>query len=428
MFRLILGSRARMIASFVVLETMCAGYGHWLAAYVRTEADSVVTNLYLILGWVALMMAAGFPLSVLIGELLWGPRWTRMSFLGWTPDPDEVQPEDIRDRGFAYYLVLALTIAVSYLGNDLLQGNFFAWYAARGYALTQLRAGDPEERVQAIEELSTSDDPSMRRLVVRGLDDPDPRVRAVAARATGWEAIDEALPRLLELARSDPDPVVRGAAALAAGQTRGPGVVEILEDLVRRERDQEAMRGIIGGLGMRRAGADAMMSFLTGPNGGSEEVRRAAIWALGRIKDPGSREVLDHILLDESQALGTRCAALHAIAKVREDEDRVPRSIRRVIADQRHLDDYCPRLFVTALVRERCFEFLNSRASRGYQGPCIDLQVSSPEPFGSKALRAGAYVAGKASMDWLAAVNHDPSYSDVLRNQAAELFYELKGM
>jgi len=202
----------------------------------------------------------------------------------------------------------------------------------------------------------------------------------------------------------------------------------VLRNALATERDPSVLAAAVGGLGLRRdTERRQAIEQRAADSSAPLQLRRAAVWALGRVREEGSRAPLGELLASQ-QPLELRCAALHALGQL-EGQARVPPELVGFFRDQRgELDAYCPRTFVTPAVHERCFEFLNSRASQGYEGPCLDLQVSSPEPLGCKVLRAAARIARKASMDWLAAVNHDEELSDTLRNQAGELFYQLKGL
>lgn len=427
MLRPIFRSRLRLVLAAASVQGLCALYGWWLHGYVEGSAASVELNLVLTLVFVALMVVGAFPIAVLGGDLLWGERWRRRRFLGFYPTPDEVQPDDLRDHSFAFYVVVVLAIALTYVAHDRLQGSFFAWYAARGFELSRLRSSAVEERIEAVRELAAHDSERMRAQVLARLSDPEPRVRAAVAEAAGWERLADARPALLEICQRDEAPV-RAAALLALGQIGGDGVLAALRSALGSERDPRVRAAILGGLGLRRDSErrEAIEQHAL-EVGAPMEVRRAAVWALGRVRDEASRPALGQ-LLGATQPLELRCAALHALGQL-DEQSTVPAELVAFFRDQRaELNEYCPRTFVTPAVHERCFEFLNSRASQGYTGSCVDLQASSPEPLGCKALRSAARIARKGAMDWLAAVNHDEELSDTVRNQAGELFYQLKGL
>ncbi len=429
MLRTLFGSRLRIALGAVVLQAVAYAAGLGLRSFTTQTSGSVELNLWLILGWTGLIIVAGGWLALLAADLLWGERWRRRALLGWQPGPDEVQGDDVRDRKFGVYLLLVLMVALTYLGHDKLQGSFFAWYSARGFALAQLRSPDEAQRIEAVRELAAHQDPQIRSLVLARLDDPSPAVQTAAAEACGWEALAAARPQLMALA-AQPEPAARRAAALLAlGEIGGEGVVPLLLRVVAEPKlPEDVLRATLGALGLRRSQEvrHQIEGFAVEPDA-PLAVRIAALWALGRLGPQPSRALIEG-MLEPGQPLALRCAALHAVAQVDPDLQGVPKSLQALLTEPNEtLDAYCDRIFVTQAAHERCFQFLNSHAAEGYQGPCLDLQVVSPEPLGGKALRAGARIAGKRSMAWLAAVNQDEARSEALRNQAAELFYKLKG-
>jgi HEAT repeat protein len=82
----------------------------------------------------------------------------------------------------------------------------------RAFAASTLEA-DPRRLL--IDLAGRLEDPKARRLLLAGLDDPDPAVRAEAAAALGDGGFREALRPLLEKKAGDPSPEVRQAAASA---------------------------------------------------------------------------------------------------------------------------------------------------------------------------------------------------------------------
>jgi len=72
-----------------------------------------------------------------------------------------------------------------------------------------------DERRLMVDLAGRLEDPSARRLLLAGLDDPSPAVRAEAAAALGEGGFREALRPLIERKEGDPSPDVRRAAAYA---------------------------------------------------------------------------------------------------------------------------------------------------------------------------------------------------------------------
>jgi HEAT repeat protein len=82
----------------------------------------------------------------------------------------------------------------------------------RAFAASTL---DAAERRLLVDLAGRLEDPSARRLLLAGLDDPSPAVRAEAAAALGDGGFREALRPLLDRKSNDPSPEVRQAAASA---------------------------------------------------------------------------------------------------------------------------------------------------------------------------------------------------------------------
>lgn len=136
--------------------------------------------------------------------------------------------------------------------------------------------------------LAMGDD--VREAVRRGLDDPDPGVRYVAATVASRGGMASLLPRVLQLFRTDRDERVRAAAARTLGVI---GDARVIDDLGRAlaPRKPAAVRlaaaTALGELGAP-AGVPLLRSVLTDDDRRLAEVAAGALASLGR---PG-REVL----------------------------------------------------------------------------------------------------------------------------------------
>lgn len=426
------GTRRRLMAATAAATALSVGAGVALTSWIRAASTDVGLNFVFIVLWVASMMGASALQAILAGDLLWGGRWRRRALLGWQPATDDIEPDDVKDRSWVMYLLMVGLLAVNYGANGALNGGFFGWYQFRGFDLVRLRAEDPAQRLEAVLELAGHDDPAVWAELVPRVQDSDPAVRAEAVGVMGDLGIQAARAGVFE-ALEGASPGVRAAAAEALGKLGGAGVVEALTGMLSRDRDPDVRRGALAGLGLLGAPeAGEAVAWAAGPGEESDAVRATAAWAVGRLRPAAAAGVLE-AALGEGAGPATRCAAAHAIAVLAGGPDggqavRTPEALRAAFArGHGALGEPCDRLFVTSRAHDRCFVKLNAPSDVPYEGPCLDLQIASPEPLRIKLLRAAVRAAGKASMAWLAEVNNDEAEPPEVRSWAADLFLRLKG-
>ncbi len=403
--------------------------------WIRTSSTDVGMNLIWIVLWVTTMMAAATAQSLVVGDRIWGERWRRRTLLGWVPDVDEVEPEDIQDHNWVLYAVMAGLLVVGYAGHGAINGNFFGWYQFRGFDLVQLRSEDPQLRLEAVLELADHEDPNILRLLVPKIHDPDLAVRAEAIGIMGDKRVEATRDDLFK-ALEGSEVSVRANAAEALGKIGGEGVLRALTGLLSRETNPELLRGVIAGLGLL-GDPDAgpvLIGILANPQG-HDEVRAVAAWSLGRLGADGARAAVAAALSPaEKDAPMTRCAALHAMARLAGGKkggaaDEPPPEVLKIFsANVGELGHMCDRALVTVRAKERCFGKLNAPSPVAYRGKCTEFQMTSPEEFRVKSLRVVARACGKASMRWLAEVNNDEREPAAVRAWAAELFLGLKAL
>jgi len=429
------GTRRRLAvcAAGVTAASLAAGMAanHWIRAW----STDVGVNLLVIVAWVASMMAAAGAQALLAADMLWGERWRRRALLGWVPEADEMEPEDIKDRSWMLYGLMAGLLVLGYAGNGALNGNFFGWYQFRGFSLVQLRSEDPEQRLEALIELADHQDPAIVARLADRVHDPDPTVRAEALGIMGDKRVESVRPELFR-ALEGADPAVRATAAEALGKLRGQGVLQALTGLLSREEDPLLRRGVISGLGL--LGDPDSTHVLAGVLRSPEQddaVRAGAAWALGELRTQEAGVALADALSPTLRgAPGTQCAALHALAKVAGGKDggaadKPPAAIVAAFsANPGDMGHDCERTLVSERARRRCFGKLNRPSDVAYEGECIRYQTSSPEAFRIKALRAGVRASGKGAMPWLAEVNNDKLEPAAIRSWAADLYLRLKAL
>jgi len=429
------GTRRRLatVAGIATVVSVAVGLSanHWI----RTASTDVGTNLLVIVGWMTTMMAAAGLQSFLAADLLWGERWRRRTLLDWEPDVDEMEADDVKDRTWMLYGLMAGLLVVGYAGNGALNGNFFGWYQFRGFELVRLRSDDPEQRLEAVLELADHDDKKILAQIIPKVHDPDPAVRAEAIGIMGDKRVEAARPDLFK-ALEGADPDVRAAAAEALGKLRGEGVLQALTGMLSRERDPALRRGVLGGLGLLRdKAAGPVIAGVLAATDEDEGVRSVAAWALAEIRaDEADAAVTAVLTVAAEDSPQLQCAALHAMAKIAGGPkggalDRPPPAI--LVAFKRQpgkMGPMCERELITARAKARCFGKLNRPTAVPYEGHCSKYQIASPEAFRVKALRATARAAGKSCMRWLATVNNNEDEPAAIRSWAAELYLGLKAL
>ena len=428
MLHLLFGTRRRMLIGAVVALVISVAVGQGVTLWIRGYAADVGNNLLLIVTWVACLMASAILQGCLFGDILWGERWRRRTLLGWDPSAEELTVEDVKDRSFPMYALMGLLIALNYGGHSAATGNFFGWYNYLGFYVVQLRSEDPAQRLEGLAELREHDNPGVSELLAGLLDDPVSAVRAEAMGIMGDRKHIPAREKLLRALEGD-DEKVRGTAAEALGKLGGAGVIPALHGLLSRGGSTEVRRGALAGLGIAKAkdSGAVMARFLT-DEAVSPEVRATAAWALGEAAPANAAEALMDAI--DSTGVGLdRCAAIHAYAKL--SNGKAPGISARYKAafnvGRGKKGFGCERGFITERAKALCFVKLNRPSDVPYEGECIRFQLSSPERFRVKMVRAGARAAANKAMRWLARVNNDEGEPATIRNWAGELYLKLKG-
>ena len=159
--------------------------------------------------------------------------------------------------------------------------------ATRRTEYSPVLAGMISDRDRAVRSTAVRD---VREAVRRGLDDPDPGVRYVAATVASRGGMASLLPRVLQIFRTDRDERVRAAAARTLGVI---GDARVIDDLGRAlaPREPAAVRlaaaTALGEIGAP-AGVPLLRSVLAAGDRRLAEVAAGALASLGRT----GREVL----------------------------------------------------------------------------------------------------------------------------------------
>lgn len=194
-----------------------------------------------------------------------------------------------------------------------------------------LRSKSATRRANAAHALRlVRDDPKAQQMVEHALDDPSPKVKAVAARALGPMGAESAVPKLTQLL-ADADPAIALAAAhslillgkrdavyeldyqMLTGERKGAdGFVHSQINQLRDPR-AVAMMGVETGIGFVPFGSEGYEVFRRAHKDDGTPVRVDAAKELVADRDPKIDAALARACADKNPAV--RAAALFALAK-----------------------------------------------------------------------------------------------------------------
>lgn len=184
--------------------------------------------------------------------------------------------------------------------------------------LEQLRSHSPSERLDAIEKLTEHPSPDAIKRLIQGLRDPEPNFRAACAKALGsLRCIDSIEPLIQSL--TDSNSTVRQATADAfwdfASNSPAMKIVDALAKAVPylkvlvRNDVTEVRIAATGALATIRTW-DCLAALKSVVRDHNDEVRRYAIWGLGRIPHRKSVPILVDALLSDPVPIVRRNAAV----------------------------------------------------------------------------------------------------------------------
>jgi HEAT repeat protein/beta-lactamase regulating signal transducer with metallopeptidase domain len=184
------------------------------------------------------------------------------------------------------------------------------------------RDAESDVRQQAVESLGELDDERAFRALVelaRTHRDPEIRKKAIESLSDHGRK-DEVFDLLRELLGASSDGRVGRAAIEALGDLDDRRAVELLENTATRHADASVRKAAVEALGSVAPAEQAFAALerLTG-SGQSEEVQRAAVEALGEMKQPGVVAVLERIALRHERT-DVRRAAVEALTNVEDDQ------------------------------------------------------------------------------------------------------------
>ncbi len=175
----------------------------------------------------------------------------------------------------------------------------------------------------ALEGLGLLGGPAVVPILGRGVQSPDPRLRAAAVRGLAATLEPEALPWILSVLSTDADTGVREEADRAVRATGGDRAREALRSLaVDRRRSADLRLRAVEGLGVLGAEASRadLLALLADPE---PEVADAAAFALAWVRDgEAAPRLLEALRAGRSPARTLRCLELLSLESFRQVKDR----------------------------------------------------------------------------------------------------------
>jgi len=125
------------------------------------------------------------------------------------------------------------------------------WYGYGGRAASLAESDDPDDRIEAVKELSGKWGPLARKTLTRLPDDPDDKVARAAVRAIGERRDDASRQTLEQVLASQRRPAVRAEAASALGKYPETSVT-VLTGVLERDPEPVVREKAATGLAARR--------------------------------------------------------------------------------------------------------------------------------------------------------------------------------
>lgn len=347
LFRSVAESRGRLIAITLAALTATYAAGLWAADYIFEQSASVVLNLLIITAMMMILLVASYLLTVLVGDLFFPGPWREQIILGRTPSDGRVTVED---HSAEFMIVLLLMVVLNAFSLNVIADGFLDRYHNEGFFQVRLRADNPDERLDALEDIA---DPmnyklweleGIREMVVDVFDDEDPDVRQRAYWTAGHLEVEQAQPKLIDVLQQQVGPAEKAAAAVALGKlgdvddARKP-----LEAFLAESDSAEARVGALRGLGLLEAG-ESVEAILPLTGADDEQVMVHAYWALRMIGSKEARPRVRQIIDDEPTGI-ERCAAYDAMKRLATEEDVL--WARRTFQRTEIGDDECEHLIWT---------------------------------------------------------------------------------
>jgi hypothetical protein len=159
LFRWLAASTRRLTILACVSLSLVLGTASVLSSWIREESSSMVLDMGILTGYVALMLAAALALAVLLGDRLFPYRWRERVVLGIEVPPpdaeDPMLPPVLYQTHLGAFTMLLLTLIICLSGVlEVATSGLFAEYQKVGHMRTILRTENTALKLELLAELS----------------------------------------------------------------------------------------------------------------------------------------------------------------------------------------------------------------------------------------------------------------------------------
>lgn len=406
LFRSVAKTRARLIGVTLLVLGAAYGAGLWTASYIFEQSTSVVLNLLLITLMMMLVLVVSYLMTVIVGDFGFSGRWREQVILGQNVSQEEASVED---HSAEFMIIFLLMMVANAWAINWAAGGFLDRYHNEGFFQVRLRADDPDERLDALEDLADPmnyelwEIPALQKIVLEVFDDDDSEVRQRAFWTAGHMEVEEAEAPLITVTQSEASSPEKAEAAIALAKlgdkdkVRGP-----LEALATGEEPTEARVGALRGLGLLKP-RESVEPLLALTSSRDEDIMVHAFWALREIGSKEARPVIREHLEAEPSGI-RRCAVFDALKRLATEEDIMwaRRTYQRTPAE----DDDCEHLIWT-----------DHNGAQHY--------IVYGDSYREKLIKIVANTDGFEHRQWFQRLVNDPDESWRIREVADEVLQQL---
>jgi hypothetical protein len=225
LFRPILRSRRRLqVSAAAIISGQCILL--WAVGYlVENYSRSAGLNIIVIACLSATLLATGYVLALVLGDLFFPGPWREKMYHGesFVPTKFEEQAALLKNHGIYFIILWVLCSIGGTLAIDYVTGGFLARYQRTGSVLTMMKSELESDRLNALDIFASPlssrrwEQPELRAQNLIMLSDESTEVRAMSAYVAGRISNAEASEILISLLNDDDD-AVRSEASIALGR------------------------------------------------------------------------------------------------------------------------------------------------------------------------------------------------------------------